>query len=140
MCLCCSATPAPTARFRHALVAAAKTVGERTGVRIGTRPFFPAISDVSFFGAAQSSGLAAIAANTPMWEAVFGSASAAMTAGLPTVNIGPWGRDYHRRIERLDSHYAFAVLPLLLQEVGTRLFAALREAAGPSPDLHGRHK
>ncbi len=78
---------------------------------------------VSFFGDAKPAGLATIAANTPMWEAVFGGKAEAMTAGLPTVNIGPWGRDYHSRLERVDTHYAFEVLPQLLLEVAAQLFS-----------------
>lgn len=59
----------------------------RTGVSITDRPYFPGISDMSFLTA------------------------------YPTVNIGPWGRDYHQRGERVHAAYAFDVLPMLLHEV-----------------------
>lgn len=116
------------APLRNAVLAAAETVGARHDSPIGARPFFPAISDVSFFGDAESAGLATIADNTPMWPAVFAAGRGPMTAGLPTVNIGPWGRDYHVRLERLETHYAFTVLPELLLEVGAQLFDNLRRS------------
>lgn len=59
----------------------------RTGVGVTDRPYFPGISDMSFLTA------------------------------YPTVNIGPWGREYHQRGERVHAHYAFEVLPELLREV-----------------------
>jgi len=33
------------------------------------------------------------------------------------VNIGPWGREYHQRHERVHAPYAFTVLPELLLAV-----------------------
>jgi arginine utilization protein RocB len=33
------------------------------------------------------------------------------------VNIGPWGRDYHRRTERVYMPYSFEVLPELIWRV-----------------------
>jgi arginine utilization protein RocB len=38
-------------------------------------------------------------------------------AGLPCINIGPWGRDYHHRLERLHAPYAFETLPKALLAV-----------------------
>ena len=34
----------------------------------------------------------------------------------PVVNIGPWGRDYHQKWERVHMPYAFDVLPDLIYE------------------------
>jgi arginine utilization protein RocB len=42
---------------------------------------------------------------------------------IPAVNIGPWGRDYHQRTERLHAPYAFEVLPELLWRVAQDVLA-----------------
>jgi arginine utilization protein RocB len=77
---------------------------------LGSVRYFPGISDMSFFGEA-AGGLAAAAANTPIWGTGFEMPGA---AGYPCINIGPWGRDYHHWLERLHAPYAFGTLPLAL--------------------------
>ena len=54
---------------------------------------------------------------------IAGSIASAIDA--PIVNIGPWGRDYHQRTERLYMPYAFDVLPELVWRV---LGATLHES------------
>ncbi len=84
-----------------------------TPLGIGALNYFAGISDMSFFG--QTSGdLKAVAANTPMWGTSFTMPEA---AGLPTINLGPWGRDYHHWLERLHAPYAFETLPKALLAV-----------------------
>ena len=68
---------------------------------------------MSFFGEA-TGDLAAVAANTPNWDLSFIMPAA---AGLPTINMGPWGRDYHHWLERLHAPYAFETLPRALLAV-----------------------
>jgi arginine utilization protein RocB len=36
---------------------------------------------------------------------------------VPVINIGPWGRDYHQRTERVNMPYAFEVVPELIWRV-----------------------
>ena len=43
---------------------------------------------------------------------------------MPTVNLGPWGRDYHTPLERIDVDYGFRVLPALLRDLCARILAA----------------
>jgi len=75
--------------------------------------YFPGISDMSFLG--QSSGdLSACAANTPIWGSSFVMPD---SAGYLCINIGPWGRDYHHWLERLNAPYAFETLPRVLLSV-----------------------
>ena len=75
--------------------------------------YFAGISDMSFFG--QSSGdLSEVAANTPIWGTSFAMPE---PGDHPTINIGPWGRDYHTWLERLHTPYAFEVLPRVLLSV-----------------------
>lgn len=80
---------------------------------IGALNYFAGISDMSFFGEA-SGELSVVAANTPTWGTSFVMPEA---AGLPTLNLGPWGRDYHHWLERLHTPYAFDVLPKALLAV-----------------------
>jgi hypothetical protein len=44
-------------------------------------------------------------------------------AGLPIVNAGPWGRDYHTPLERVHAGYAFEVLPDLVPDPGEGVLA-----------------
>ncbi len=80
---------------------------------IGTLKYFAGISDMSFFGEA-SGDHTIVAANTPIWGTSFEMKEA---AGFPTINIGPWGRDYHTWLERVHAPYAFETLPLALLAV-----------------------
>ncbi len=94
--------------------------GLEDAVMAAARPFglsrvsyFPGISDMSFFGEA-SGDLTAAAANTPIWGTSFTMPEA---ANYPVINIGPWGRDYHHWLERLNAPYAFEILPRVLLAV-----------------------
>jgi arginine utilization protein RocB len=80
---------------------------------LGRIGFFPGISDMSFLG--KSSGpLDVVERNTPHWGTSFRMEE---PAGFPCINIGPWGRDYHRKLERLHAPYAFGTLPRVLLAV-----------------------
>ncbi|MEQ1520647.1 MAG: M20/M25/M40 family metallo-hydrolase [Aestuariivirga sp.] len=85
---------------------------------LGSVNYFAGISDMSFFGEA-SSDLSVVAANTPIWGTSF---TLAEPAGYPCINIGPWGRDYHHWLERLDAPYAFETLPKVLLSVIDAVF------------------
>jgi arginine utilization protein RocB len=97
-----------------------KNDGLRALIKNAVQPFglghvnyFAGISDMSFFG--ETSGdLSVVAANTPIWGQGFVMPE---PAGYPTVNIGPWGRDYHTWLERVHAPYAFDVLPRVLLSV-----------------------
>ncbi len=80
---------------------------------LGEVNYFAGISDMSFFGEA-TGDLSVVKANTPIWNLGF-----VMTrpGGFPTINIGPWGRDYHTWLERLYTPYAFEILPQVLLSV-----------------------
>lgn len=80
---------------------------------VGEVNYFAGISDMSFFG--ETSGdLSVVAANTPIWNSGFVMPE---PGGYPTINIGPWGRDYHTWLERVHAPYAFQVLPRVLLSV-----------------------
>jgi len=113
-----SQSPA-AARLRAAGRAAAALTARASGVSIRMTSFFPGISDMSFLGETEAADLPLIAADTPAWRS--GVRWGGEIARLPTVNIGPWGRDFHTPLERVHAPYAFEVLPRLLLEAA-RLF------------------
>lgn len=80
---------------------------------VGFIQYFPGISDMSFVGK-PSGTLDVVEANTPHWGTSF---KLSEPAGYPCINIGPWGRDYHAKLERLYTPYAFETLPRLLMAV-----------------------
>ena len=98
------------------------------GVSVKLRPFFPGVSDMSFLGGGWAAGdEALLRANTPAWAQRLGSGSASFgvpSFGVPVVNAGPWGRDYHQRGERVNTPYAFGVLPKLVWEIVQARLAA----------------
>ena len=88
---------------------------------VAVTAYFAGISDMSFFGEADEAALAPVAANSPVWDALIRWPQAGALGGalaqVPTVNIGPWGRDYHTPLERLHVDHAFTLLPRLLRDV-----------------------
>jgi arginine utilization protein RocB len=108
-------------RLEAAAREAGRRVGERRGASIGFLRHFPGISDMSFLGQVDAASLPAIAANTPAWGHGIDWPDGPPALGVPAVNIGPWGRDYHTPLERLHTPYAFAVLPELLLETVRKL-------------------
>ncbi len=76
------------------------------------QPVFQGISDMSFMGVASSPGGGAVARNTPASRLIDSPTPAALAH--PTVNVGPWGREFHQRGERVHRRYAFETLPRFL--------------------------
>jgi len=95
-------------RLEAACGEAAAAVAERYGTTIRLMRYFPGISDMSFLGQADEGAVPVIAANTPPWGAGIVWPDGPALGDVPIVNAGPWGRDYHTRLERQQGH---AVLP-----------------------------
>ncbi|HZH27706.1 MAG TPA: M20/M25/M40 family metallo-hydrolase [Azospirillaceae bacterium] len=111
----------PNARhLAQAVAEAAAEVGarHRTGIRLIR--YFPGISDMSYLGQADEAAVPAIAAETPVWGVGIPWPDGPALGGVPIVNAGPWGRDYHTPLERVHVDYAFAVLPELVAEIARR--------------------
>jgi arginine utilization protein RocB len=106
-------------RLLQAAARQAESVGREFGTPIGLRPFFPGISDMSFLGCRDTAAaLEAMAANTPAFgKTLHFDYSLPGRLEIPVVNLGPWGRDYHQRTERVHMPYSFGVLPELLWRV-----------------------
>jgi arginine utilization protein RocB len=102
---------------------AAEAIAGRCGGGIATPRFFLGISDMSFFGQADEADVAAIAANTPAWGHGLRWTRGQAFGGIPIVNAGPWGRDYHTALERLHVPYGFTTLPELVADIAMRVLA-----------------
>lgn len=84
--------------------------------RLCRRPYFQGISDMSFLGQSAKAGAEIVAENTPPSRLVDRPSEAALA--FPAVNIGPWGREFHQKLERVYAPYAFRDLPRLLALIG----------------------
>ncbi len=114
----------PAARKMHAACEAlVRNAGNDHGVNLKTTGYFAGISDMSFIGEADETELGIVGANTPMWTASIRWPKENGVAGIPTVNFGPWGRDYHTPLERIHVDYGFERLPRLLVDLTQRILA-----------------
>jgi arginine utilization protein RocB len=119
------AWPEGAARLRDTVTEAMAETSAAFGVSIGALNYFPAIADMSFIGPVDAADLAEAARQTPLWgSSIRWDLAQGATPGIPIVNIGPWGRDYHHWLERVHAPYAFEVLPALLQGVTRRVLAS----------------
>jgi arginine utilization protein RocB len=114
-------TPAGQA-FAAAIVAAERDFQESDGTIFRRRDYFTGISDMSFFGTGRGTGPdagAAVADNTP--ARIWVDLPPAEALSYPVVNIGPWGREFHQRLERVHAPYAFDTLPRFLLTIVGRV-------------------
>ncbi len=131
-----SDTPA-NCRLAAASAAAAERVAARHATSIRIEPVFAGISDMSFLGEADEDSLVPLAENMPGWAEWVRWPATGGIGGVPIVNAGPWGRDYHTRLERIHVGYGFDVLPDLVHEIVRGLLdegdaAEHRDAAAPT--------
>ncbi|GGF42264.1 peptidase M20 [Aliidongia dinghuensis] len=102
--------------FAEAVESARLAFEAAGGSPVKYREYFTGISDMSFFGhrpAVDDSSF--VADNTPASALVDTVRQDVLS--FPVVNIGPWGREYHQRLERVHVPYAFDELPRLLREI-----------------------
>lgn len=99
--------------FERRIATATGVIERRHRTKIATKQFFAGISDMSFFGHQPDRRDAdLIAQNTP--SAALADRPPANLLSFPVVNIGPWGRDYHQKWERVHAAYSFGMLPDLV--------------------------
>ena len=106
--------------IRAALNAFADDAPAKHGVEIQVAEYFAGISDMSFFGESHAEAFTELARNTPCWSVAVGL-TASGVAQIPTLNLGPWGRDYHTSLERIETDYGFRILPGLLCDLVERI-------------------
>ncbi|RTR29390.1 M20/M25/M40 family metallo-hydrolase [Deinococcus radiophilus] len=93
-----------------ALQQAIQQVAERHGLTV--RQYFAGISDMSFIGQPVSqSGENAVTQHLAAPTSMFCDQPGGPMPVFPTVNLGPWGRDYHQWLERVHLPYASQGLP-----------------------------
>ncbi|MBP1857343.1 M20/M25/M40 family metallo-hydrolase [Rhizobium herbae] len=108
--------------FERNMMAAAETCAKRHGTSIKAKQFFAGISDMSFFGHRPGAGQTQLLSdNTPC--AAFVDKAPDGLLSFPVVNIGPWGRDYHQKWERVHMPYTFEVLPDVIYEAALTCLA-----------------
>ncbi|MCC5983653.1 MAG: M20/M25/M40 family metallo-hydrolase [Rhodobacteraceae bacterium] len=89
-------------------------------------PHFMGISDMSFLGQPTDPGAGAVAANSATARMTDHPAPEALA--FPVINLGPWGRDFHQRLERVHAAHAFDRLPRMLLRLADLL---LQDAPAP---------
>jgi arginine utilization protein RocB len=100
-------------RLRTLIRKTLETAQHDLNVTLCERQFFAGISDMSWFGIANTHDLEIVNTNTPAPRARIQNP----TLGVPTINIGPWGRDYHQWLERAHIKYSFEHLPEIVWRV-----------------------
>lgn len=83
-------------------------------------PHFMGISDMSFLGQPADPGAGAVAADSATVRMIDQPAPDALA--FPVINLGPWGRDFHQRLERVHTLHAFDRLPRMLLRLADLLF------------------
>lgn len=104
----------------QAIEKAREGLGEDPARSLVWKPHFQGISDMSFLGRA-ASGNEIVSENTPISRLV--DHPPADAKRFPTVNLGPWGREFHQKFERVHAPYAFGVLPDMVSEIARTFLA-----------------
>jgi arginine utilization protein RocB len=88
-----------------------------------TRNFFPYISDMSFVALSDDEeGINAVSNNDPGWGTKhFVEYQDIRDLNIPVINIGPYGLDAHKKLERMEMTYSLEVVPNLTNEVIKKL-------------------
>jgi arginine utilization protein RocB len=114
------ATQLRSARVEAAVDALVADAEARHGVSLRAVEYFAGISDMSFWGQGEAGLFGRLAGDTPAWGTCV-AVHAGHVAQVPTVNLGPWGRDYHTPLERIEADYGFRVLPGLVGDLCGRI-------------------
>ncbi|RYG73038.1 M20/M25/M40 family metallo-hydrolase [Lentibacillus lipolyticus] len=102
-----------------ALDEAIAEIGPAYAQPIVPRHFFPHISDMSFVSMNDDeAGIQAIANNNPAWGSKhYVRYESVRQLNVPVINIGPYGMDAHKRLERTEMTYSFDIVPNLTKRV-----------------------
>ncbi|WP_413306699.1 M20/M25/M40 family metallo-hydrolase [Bacillus sp. 1P10SD] len=107
----------------HALDEAVEEMQPHYPHPIVTRNFFPYISDMSFVALSDDeAGIKAETNNNPGWGTkLFVDYQDIRDINVPVINIGPYGLDAHKKLERMEMTYSLEVVPnltnLVIQKV-----------------------
>ncbi|CRK82280.1 M20/M25/M40 family metallo-hydrolase [Neobacillus massiliamazoniensis] len=92
---------------------------EKFGLQIKQVHFFNGISDLSYVNYHDAGEeWTVFKENTPVWGTSYGIPFDAMAdLQAPVLNVGPFGKDAHKRTERLHIKSAFEQVPILVEEM-----------------------
>jgi arginine utilization protein RocB len=81
--------------------------------------FFPYISDMSFIALSDDeAGISAVSDNNPGWGTKhYVEYSDIRELNVPVINIGPYGLDAHKKLERMEMNYSLEIVPNLTNRV-----------------------
>jgi arginine utilization protein RocB len=87
------------------------------GETVRVQHFFTGLSDVSYCRIYQPDKVVStLQRNMPLWGTEYKIPIEEIIAlNLPTINLGPFGKDAHKHSERLELHYTTRVVPHLLK-------------------------
>lgn len=113
-------------------------VETEASISIRLRKFYPYISDMSFLSISDDQdGLEAYTANFPAWGLKHHLDFDLIShLNLPVVNIGPYGLDAHKRLERMDIDYSCQVVPNLILSTIKQLLVVERSPQATKPPRH----
>jgi arginine utilization protein RocB len=91
--------------------------------------YFNGISDLSYVNYQdEQEGWTAFKSNTPVWGDGYSVPFDAMKKlNAPVLNVGPFGKDAHKRTERLHIKSAFEIVPTLVEEMIKELLPTVEE-------------
>ena len=97
----------------HALEQAVEQVQPEYPHPIVTRNFFPYISDMSFVALSDDEeGIRAVSDNNPGWGTKhYVEYNDIRKLNVPVINIGPYGIDAHKKLERMEMAYSLDIVP-----------------------------
>ena len=99
-------------------------VGKETGETFTMLHFFPSLSDSSYLKIDDSNeSVASLIHNFPLYDHLFPVPTDVIRQlSIPGITYGCYGKDAHRRTERVYMPYSFDVLPkLIMQTIYTYL-------------------
>lgn len=106
--------------LQQAIEKARERLGNDPARSLLWKPHFQGISDMSFLGLS-ANRCQVVSDNTPISRLIDKPPEDALR--FPAVNLGPWGREFHQKFERVYAPYAFGVLPDLVSEIARTFLA-----------------
>lgn len=110
-------------RLLDALDAAIQEMQPEYAHPIVAKNFFPHISDMSFVAMSDDmSEIDDMVRNTPSWgKKLYVDYQDVADLNIPVINIGPYGMDGHKRLERMEMTYSLEMVPNLANIVLRRV-------------------
>ena len=95
-----------------------KKVSENAGCPVKKVHYFTGISDLSYCGVCGEMDFSGYASETPLWgDGYRVDFKEIGKLNIPAVLLGPWGKDIHRRTERVNRKSLLVELPEILLEL-----------------------